>query len=66
MMLSSVYFSRIYYRSERNPNAGAETLFILMNAVLHEYGPKMGKALFKNTFEKIFKFRIFKHLYFLK
>ena len=37
-----------------------KTLFMLVNAVLYEYGPslapKIGKASFKSIFEKIFKF----------
>ena len=40
MTLSSVCFSRMYCSRERNQNAGGETLFMLVNAVLYEYGPR--------------------------
>ena len=38
-MLSSVCFSRIYYRKETKM-LKLETLFMLVNAVLYEYGPR--------------------------
>ena len=41
MMLSFVCFSRIYIIPEKEIKMPElETLFVLMNAVLHEYGPR--------------------------
>ena len=49
-MLSSVCFSRIYNAEKDIKMLELETLFMVVNAVLYEYGPQIGKASFKSIF----------------
>ena len=58
MMLSSICFSRKYYRKEKKLKCWNRKLcLLLVNAVSYEYGPKNWVKPHLKVFEKIFKFR---------